>query len=128
MEPNKKVKELSAGMKVKYLIALALSHQAQLFIFDEPLVVLIRFREMNCSKFQQIVKNGDKSILFSTHITSDLEKCADAIIYIKEGELIKDAPKKEFIDYFQYLKQPDEMEALSLEDIMVRMEGKHYDF
>ncbi len=54
--------------------------------------------------------------------------CRDAIIYIKKGELIKDAPKKEFIDYFQYLKQPDEMEALSLEDIMVRMEGKHYDF
>ncbi|MGJ0915814.1 ABC transporter ATP-binding protein [Enterococcus avium] len=129
LEPNKKVKELSAGMKVKYLIALALSHQAQLFIFDEPTSGLDPVsRDELLEIFQQIVKNGDKSILFSTHITSDLEKCADAIIYIKEGELIKDAPKKEFIEYFQYLKQPDEMEALSLEDIMVRMEGKHYDF
>lgn len=129
LEPNKKVKELSAGMKVKYLIALSLSHQAQLFIFDEPTSGLDPVsRDELLEIFQQIVKNGDKSILFSTHITSDLEKCADAIIYIKEGELIKDAPKKEFIDYFQYLKQPDEMEALSLEDIMVRMEGKHYDF
>lgn len=129
LEPNKKVKELSAGMKVKYLIALALSHQAQLFIFDEPTSGLDPVsRDELLEIFQQIVKNGDKSILFSTHITSDLEKCADAIIYIKEGELIKDAPKKEFIDYFQYLKQPDEMESLSLEDIMVRMEGKHYDF
>lgn len=129
LEPNKKVKELSAGMKVKYLIALALSHQAKLFIFDEPTSGLDPVsREELLDIFQQIVKNGDKSILFSTHITSDLEKCADSIIYIKEGELIKDAPKKEFVDYFQYLKRPDETEALSLEDIMVRMEGKHYDF
>ena len=129
LEPNKKVKELSAGMKVKYLIALALSHQAKLFIFDEPTSGLDPVsREELLDIFQQIVKNGDKSILFSTHITSDLEKCADSIIYIKEGELIKDAPKKEFVDYFQYLKRPDETEALSLEDIMVRMEGKNYDF
>lgn len=129
LKPNKKVKELSAGMKVKYLIALALSHQAKLFIFDEPTSGLDPVsREELLDIFQQIVKNGDKSILFSTHITSDLEKCADSIIYIKEGELIKDAPKKEFVDYFQYLKRPDETATLSLEDIMVRMEGKHYDF
>lgn len=129
LDPNKKVKELSAGMKVKYLIALALSHQAKLFIFDEPTSGLDPVsRDDLIEIFQQIVKNGDKSILFSTHITSDLEKCADAIIYIKDGELIKDAPKKEFVDYFQYLKHPGETEALSLEDIMVRMEGKQYDF
>ncbi|WP_429957723.1 ABC transporter ATP-binding protein [Enterococcus sp. AZ196] len=129
LEPNKKVKELSAGMRVKYLIALALSHQAKLFIFDEPTSGLDPVsRDELIEIFLQIVKNGGKSILFSTHITSDLEKCADAIVYIKEGELVKAAPKKEFIDYFQTLKRPDETEALSLESIMVRMEGKNYDF
>lgn len=129
LEPNKKIKELSAGMKVKYLIALALSHQAELFIFDEPTSGLDPVsRDELLEIFQQIVKSGNKSILFSTHITSDLEKCADGIIYIKEGELVKAAPKKEFIDYFQKLTQSDETEALNLEDIMVRMEGKHYDF
>lgn len=129
LDSNKKIKELSAGMKVKYLIALALSHQAKLFIFDEPTSGLDPVsRDELIEIFQQIVKQGDKSILFSTHIASDLEKCADSILYIKEGELIKDAPKKEFIEYFQKLKRPDETEALTLEDIMVRMEGKHYDF
>lgn len=129
LESNKKIKELSAGMKVKYLIALALSHQAKLFIFDEPTSGLDPVsRDELIEIFLQIVKNGDKSILFSTHITSDLEKCADGIVYIKEGELVKAAPKGEFIDHFQKLKEPDETEALSLEDIMVRMEGKHYDF
>lgn len=129
LDATKKIKELSAGMKVKYLIALALSHQAKLFIFDEPTSGLDPVsRDELIDIFQQIVKQGDKSILFSTHITSDLEKCADSIIYIKEGELVKDAPKKEFVEYFQKLKHPDETEPLTLEDIMVRMEGKHYDF
>lgn len=129
LDPNKKIKELSAGMRVKYLIALALSHQAKLFIFDEPTSGLDPVsRDELIEIFLQIVKNGDKSILFSTHITSDLEKCADSIIYIKEGELIKDAPKDVFIDDFQRLKRPDETGSLSLEDIMVRMEGKQYDF
>lgn len=129
LDPTKKIKELSAGMRVKYLIALALSHQAKLFIFDEPTSGLDPVsRDELIEIFLQIVKHGDKSILFSTHITSDLEKCADAIIYIKEGELIKAAPKEEFIAYFQTLKRPDETEPLSLEDIMVRMEGKQYDF
>lgn len=129
LDPNKKVKELSAGMRVKYLIALALSHQAKLFIFDEPTSGLDPVsRDELIEIFLQIVKDGDKSILFSTHITSDLEKCADAIVYIKEGKLVKEAPKQEFIAYFQKLKRPDETAMLSLEDIMVRMEGKHYDF
>lgn len=129
LDPTKKIKELSAGMRVKYLIALALSHQAKLFIFDEPTSGLDPVsRDELIEIFLQIVKHGDKSILFSTHITSDLEKCADAIIYIKEGELIKAAPKEEFIAYFQTLKRLDETEPLSLEDIMVRMEGKQYDF
>ena len=129
LDPNKKVKELSAGMRVKYLIALALSHKAKLFIFDEPTSGLDPVsRDELIEIFLQIVKNGEKSILFSTHITSDLEKCADGIVYIQAGELVKAAPKQEFIDYFQKLKRPEETEALSLEDIMVRMERKHYDF
>ncbi|MGH1831305.1 ABC transporter ATP-binding protein [Enterococcus gilvus] len=129
LEPTKKIKELSAGMRVKYLIALALSHQATLFIFDEPTSGLDPVsREELLAIFQQIVKDGGKSILFSTHITSDLEKCADTIIYIKEGVLVKAAPKKEFIASFQTLKRPEDVGALTLEAIMVRMEEKHYDF
>ena len=129
LEPTKKIKELSAGMRVKYSIALALSHQATLFIFDEPTSGLDPVsREELLAIFQQIVKDGGKSILFSTHITSDLEKCADTIIYIKEGVLVKAAPKKEFIASFQTLKRPEDVGDLTLEAIMVRMEEKHYDF
>lgn len=129
LDQEKKVKELSAGMQVKYSIALALSHQAQLLIFDEPTSGLDPVsRDDLITIFLQIVKNGERSILFSTHITSDLEKCADDILYIREGALIKAAPKAAFIDSFQYLKTPEDTHDLSLEEIMIRMEGKHYDF
>ncbi|MBL1224066.1 ABC transporter ATP-binding protein [Enterococcus sp. BWR-S5] len=129
LDSEKKVKELSAGMQVKYSIALALSHQAKLLIFDEPTSGLDPVsRDDLISIFLQIVKEGQRSILFSTHITSDLEKCADDILYIKDGHLIKAAPKAEFIDSFQYLKTAEDTHDLSLEEIMIRMEGKHYDF
>lgn len=129
LDPEKKVKELSAGMQVKYSIVLALSHQAKLLIFDEPTSGLDPVsRDDLIMIFLQLVKNGERSILFSTHITSDLEKCADAILYIKEGKLIKAAPKAEFIQSYQYLKTAEETQELSLEEIMIRMEGKQYDF
>ncbi|GEP20209.1 ABC transporter ATP-binding protein [Pediococcus argentinicus] len=129
LDENKKVKELSFGMRVKYSIAVALSHQAKLLIFDEPTSGLDPVsRDELLEIFLQIVKKGDTSILFSTHITSDLEKSADEIIYIKDGELIKAAPKEEFIESFQYLKDDTDKNDLTLDDIMVRMEGKHYEF
>lgn len=129
LDPEKKIKELSAGMKVKFAIALALSHQAKLFIFDEPTSGLDPVsRDDLLEIFLQLVKDRNRGILFSTHITSDLEKCADEIVYLKDGQLVKAAEKNDFITAFQKLRKTDEDQPLTLEDIMVRMEGKHYDF
>ncbi|MHC5375373.1 ABC transporter ATP-binding protein [Enterococcus sp. LJL120] len=129
LNPEKKIKELSAGMKVKYNIALALSHQAKLFIFDEPTSGLDPVsRDDLLAIFKQLTADGSRGILFSTHITSDLEKSADRIVYLKEGRLIQAAEKTEFVASFQYLKEAPTEADLSLEEIMVRMEGKHYDF
>ncbi len=86
LDESKKFKELSNGMKVKYLLALALSHHAELLILDEPTSGLDPVsREELLHIFRQIVKNENCSILFSTHITSDLDKCADDITYIQNG-------------------------------------------
>ena len=65
--------------------------------------------------------------LFSTHITSDLEKCADTITYIKDGAILASEDREAFIRHFQYLKDKESDPALSLEDIMVHMERKKYD-
>ena len=126
LDEQKQVKQLSEGMKVKYLIALALSHNAKLLIFDEPTSGLDPVaREDLLELFQQLVKDGERSILFSTHITSDLDKCADDITYIKNGEIIASADKASFIQAFQSLKAPGE-DNLNLEEIMVRNERRTY--
>lgn len=128
LDPQKRVRELSSGMKVKYMLALALSHQARLLILDEPTSGLDPVaRDDLLRLFRQLVKEGDKSILFSTHITSDLEKCADHISYLKDGTLLKSAEKSAFLQSFEHLKAPGETAPLSLEEIMIRSERKDND-
>ncbi len=86
---EKKVKELSAGMRVKYALALALSHNARLLILDEPTSGLDPVsRDDLLDVFRDLIEDGSRSILFSTHIISDLEKCADYITYIKGGRIL----------------------------------------
>ena len=128
LDPQKRVKDLSTGMRVKYMLALALSHNAKLLILDEPTSGLDPVsRDDLLGLFRKLVKDGERSILFSTHITSDLEKYADDITYIKGGELLKSAEKSAFIKHFDYLKKPDEKTGLSLEEIMIRTERRSYD-
>ena len=118
LDENKKIIELSEGMKVKFYLTLALSHHAKLFILDEPTSGLdpVSRDEMN-EIFRKLAEKG-AAILFSTHITSDLEKCADTITYIKNGELLLSAKKEDFIQY--YTKEIGG--AQTLEDIMVHIE------
>ncbi len=99
LDLNKRVKELSAGMKVKFSLALAMSHDATIFIFDEPTSGLDPIaRDELIDIFRDIVSDGEKSILFSTHITSDLDKCADYILFINNGQLIIDSEKDNLLD------------------------------
>lgn len=98
IDENKRIKELSSGMKVKYSLTLALSHNAELFIFDEPTSGLDPVaRDEVTDIFREIVSDGEKSILFSTHITSDLDKCADYVVYIRDGEITESESKDDFI-------------------------------
>lgn len=99
LDVNKRVKEMSQGMKVKFALALAMSHDAELYIFDEPTSGLDPImRDEVLDMFRDIVSDGSKSILFSTHITSDLDKCADRIVYIDNGAIVLDSPKDELLD------------------------------
>ncbi|MET3849693.1 ABC transporter ATP-binding protein [Paenibacillus sp. OAE614] len=104
LDENKKIVELSTGMRVKYSLALALSHDAKLLILDEPTSGLDPIaRDDLLDLFQSLVAEGEISILFSTHITSDLEKCADYITYIHNGRIINSAVKEEFIESYLLL-------------------------
>jgi ABC-2 type transport system ATP-binding protein len=91
-------------MKVKYSLAIALSHDAQLLILDEPTSGLDPVsRDEILDIFREIVKNGNKAILFSTHITSDLDKCATNITYINNGSIIYTGEKDEFLNSVKQL-------------------------
>ena len=82
--------ELSNGMKIKYALALALSHGAELLILDEPTSGLDPVsREELVEVFLRLRDEG-KTVFFSTHITSDLEKCADRILFLQQGLLKAD--------------------------------------
>lgn len=97
IDENKKVKELSAGMKVKIAVAMQMAHNARLLILDEPTSGLDpASRDDLILLFQKYIEDGEHSILFSTHITSDLEKCADYITYIKDGRIINSTDKETF--------------------------------
>ena len=88
LDESKQFRTLSNGMKVKYLLALALSHHAKLYLLDEPTSGLDPVsRDEILHLFTRIVKDGKRSILFSTHITSDLDRCADDITYIQNGKV-----------------------------------------
>lgn len=104
IDPDKRIDELSAGMRVKYSLALALSHNAKLLILDEPTSGLDPVsRDDLLDLFQELIQDGEKSILFSTHITSDLERCADFITYIKDGNILFTEEKETFLNRYNVI-------------------------
>lgn len=124
IDDGKNADELSTGMRIKFMIALALSHGARLLIFDEPTSGLDPVsRDDICSLFKSLVKSGERAIFFSTHIISDLEKCATHITYIRKGEIIEALPLAEMESKYSYLKEGS---APTLEEIIVGLERADY--
>ncbi|MCL2003132.1 MAG: ABC transporter ATP-binding protein [Oscillospiraceae bacterium] len=113
LDPKKKVKELSRGMKVKLQIAAALSHNARLLILDEPTSGLDPVaRDEICDLLREFVTDEDKSVLFSTHITSDLEKTADYITLIMDGGIMFTGAKDDLLEtYARVTGGPDDLNA-----------------
>lgn len=96
---NQKISTLSKGMRMKYAIALALSHHADILIMDEPtsgLDPLVRSELMEI--LLEFMGNGGKGVFFSSHITSDLEKVADVLILIDKGRIILSEEKDVLLD------------------------------
>ena len=115
LDENKAPSELSEGMKVKCNLLMALSHRAEMLILDEPTSGLDPFSRDELTELFIQLKNEGVAIFFSTHITSDLEKCADNIVYIRNGEIVLSDTKQGFTEK---LSQPGE----TLEETMLRLE------
>lgn len=105
IQPSKKVKELSKGMQMKLMLACAFSYDAKLLILDEPTSGLDPVsRDELLHILSEYIEDGEHSVLFSTHITGDLERAADYITYISYGELFFSGGKDELIDSFRIVK------------------------
>ena len=96
LDEDKKPIELSEGMKVKFNLLLALSHRAKVLVLDEPTSGLDPFSRDELLELFETLKAHGATILFSTHITSDIEKCADNIIYISRGTIKAACAKADF--------------------------------
>ncbi len=108
LDENKTPRQLSQGMRVKYSLALALSHNADLLILDEPTSGLDPVsREDLLETFLKLADEG-KTVLFSTHVTSDLEKCASNIIYIKDGAVFADDDMRDFEKKFVLIETTEQ--------------------
>ena len=115
LDENKTPLELSEGMKVKCNLLIALSHKAEMLILDEPTSGLDPFsREELLDLFTELKKSG-VAVFFSTHIISDIEKCADDIIYISEGSIMAAMPKPDFVRQFSQDGETLEQTFLRLE-------------
>ena len=100
-----KVADLSRGMKIKLMLSIALSHNANLLILDEPTSGLDPgMRDEFADIIQEFVEEEENTVLFSTHITQDLEAIADYIIFIDDGKLVEFKPKEDFLNTYRVIK------------------------
>ena len=117
LDDEKTPLQLSEGMRVKFSLTLALSHRAELLILDEPTSGLDPVSRAELLDTFLFLKEHGVSILFSTHITTDLEKCADDISYLAQGRLIASEPLDGFLR-----TNAAKGNGTSLEEIMVSFE------
>ena len=121
---RRRVHALSRGMKMKFALALALSHNADFIIMDEPTSGLDPvFRRELLERLSVLIQDEGKSVLFSTHITSDLERTADFITFIRDGEILFSTTKDEIQENWAVVKGAKELlneETRSLFEGVVR--------
>jgi len=107
---NKRVSRLSRGTVMKLSLALALSHGAEFLLLDEPTSGLDPvFRRELLERLSALIQDGRTSILFSTHITSDLERLADYLTFLRGGEVVFSSSREEIQDKWLMVKGGNEM-------------------
>ena len=126
---DQKFKELSKGMKAKFALALALSHDAELLIMDEPTSGLDPiFRNEIINILQEYIEDGSRSILFSSHIISDIEKMADYITFINNGKIVFSEDKNLLEDTYRIVKGGLDILDNKLENECIKIKRNKYGF
>jgi ABC-2 type transport system ATP-binding protein len=99
------VRSLSRGMRTRFALAVALSHGAELLLLDEPTSGLDPvFRRELLDRLAGVIEDGEASILFSTHITSDLDRIADYVTFLQRGRVVFSATREEVLERWALVK------------------------
>ena len=124
---DKKVKDLSKGMKMKLSIAIALSHDSRLLILDEGtsgLDPVVRNEIMDI--FREFIEDGRHSVLISSHITSDIEKIADYIVILHQGKVVLEETKDDLLEQYVMIQcTKEQMVKIPAEQIIGKMENAY---
>jgi ABC-2 type transport system ATP-binding protein len=105
LDPGKRINRLSQGMRTRFALALALSHGAELLLLDEPSSGLDpAFRRDLLERLSEIISDGNTSVLFSTHITSDLDRIADFVTFLRRGTLVFSSTREEVSERWHLVK------------------------
>ncbi|EEM92203.1 ABC transporter, ATP-binding protein [Bacillus thuringiensis IBL 200] len=126
---GQKISTLSKGMRMKFAVALALSHHADLLIMDEPtsgLDPLVRSELTDI--LLDFMKEPGKSVFFSTHITSDLDKIADMIILIDDGQILIDEEKDTLVESHALVKGDNQLINNQTEKLFLNLSQTKYGF
>ena len=126
--PKDKIsKDFSNGMKMKLKIATAISHKPKLLLLDEPTSGLDPVaRNDILDIFQDFIKDGESSVLVSTHITSDLEHIADYITFINNGEILLSKTREELLEQYGIVKcSKEEFEKIDKSDYVKCRKNKY---
>ena len=127
LDKTQKYKNLSKGMKIKVQFAFALSHDAKLFLFDEPTAGLDKnFREEFLEICAGIVSDGERSVVISSNITEVLDRIADYIAYMQDGKMLFYMPKEELCDRFYVVSGEDYKCNLIAKEAVVYKEKGNY--
>lgn len=129
LNPKQKIKQLSKGMKMKFSLAVALSHQAELLIMDEPtagLDPLVRYELLEV--LTTMIQDERKSVFFSTHITSDLDKIADFVTFLDHGQMVLSAPKDDILERYGIVKGASELLTTETNTQFIGLRTNQYGF
>jgi len=105
LPPRRRLRALSRGMRTKFALAVALSHGAELLLLDEPTTGLDPvFRRDLLDRLSATIQGGDAAVLFSTHITADLERIADYVTFLERGRLVFSSTRDEIRERWAIVK------------------------